>query len=164
VKRNLLAPLLLLAACSPPTPLTVEEADKPTSVNPVHEAVSAFVVKNTDDPASYEPASWGTPNPWQQKDANKIAADKAMLFAEDDFANAKKRAGAHSAYGKKIFDESVASAKHYQNKADSLLHAADTTRLGLRISHSYRAKNKMGALQLDSAHFIVYKNGKVERL
>ena len=39
--------------------------------------------------------------------------------------------------------------------------AKNSTRIGDVVSHTFRAKNKMGALVLDSARFIVLKTGGV---
>jgi hypothetical protein len=174
MKKILLPTLLLLAACSPPTPLKVEEADKPTADVLIHLAVSDFVRSTADDPASYQPARWGTPRPWQQKDASKIAADtllpaltKARTEADRlaaKWASAKAKGHSTTASWRSMMVEAdTAYLKLYKQKF-VLSKSRDTTRLGSLITHAYRAKNKMGALQLDSAQFIVYKNGKVEKL
>ena len=36
--------------------------------------------------------------------------------------------------------------------------------MGALPAHAYRTKNKLGALQLDSAQFVVYKNGRVQQI
>jgi hypothetical protein len=57
--------LLTLAACSPPTPASVEEVKSPTT-DPTQTAVTAYLKKTLDDPATYQPARWGKELAWQQ--------------------------------------------------------------------------------------------------
>jgi hypothetical protein len=153
--------LLSLAACSPPTPYTVE-ADAPNA-DPTQTAVMAYLKKTLDDPASYQPAEWGKPKPWLQAEVNKASASKLneRIKVLYDIAKLEMRPSIAS---KKDFDKTTAAIKRLQDEQDSLRRAVDTTQLGSLLLHAYRAKNKMGALQLDSAQFIVYKNGKVEKL
>jgi hypothetical protein len=153
--------LLSLAACSPPTPYTVE-ADAPKA-DPTQTAVTAYLKKTLDDPVSYQPAEWGKATPWQQKDADALAAQDAAEKAEISYEYTKKAARYTTPSGRRLFNENAAEAKHFQQLADSLLHTTDTTRLGQVITHAYRAKNKMGAVVLDSARFLVSKNGQVSR-
>jgi hypothetical protein len=163
MKKLLLFGLLLsLSACSPPIPYTVEH--EVPKADPVQAAVTAYLKKTLDDPASYQSAEWGKPTPWQQKDADALAAQDAAEKAKITYASAKKMVGHLTPTSRRLFNESAADAKHFQQLEDSLLHTTDTTRLGQVITHTYRAKNKMGALQLDSAQFIVYKNGTVKPL
>lgn len=162
MKKLLLASLLLnLAACSGPAE-TKAVAESPKA-DPTHEAVTAYLKKTLDDPASYQPAAWSKATAFQQRDADVLLAQDAAEKGKIAFQSAKRAAGSSSAYGKKLFDESAADAKHFQHLEDSLLHTTDTTKVGQVITHTYRAKNKMGALQLDSAQFIVYKNGQVKK-
>jgi hypothetical protein len=163
MKKLLLAALLLsgLGACSPPTPYTVEQ-DVPKAT-PIQTAVTAYLKKTLDDPASYQPAEWGKPRAWQKDDANSIDIDSIkersnILF---DLLKSERRPRVAS---QKQFDETAAALKRLQNAQDSLIHTVDTTRIGTLLTHTYRAKNKTGALQLDSARFLVYKNGQVKRL
>ena len=64
------------------------------------------------------------------------------------------------------YEGNLAKNKH---EADSVLALTstlrakrDTSRVGLLVPHSFRAKNKMGALSLESATFLVRNNGAVE--
>lgn len=153
---------LALAGCSGAA------TEKPVSTAPVsdptHTAVTAFLKKSLDDPASYQPTGWGKPQPWLQKDVDALAAQDAAERANIAYSYTKKAARFTTPSGRKLFADNAAETKRYQLLEDSLLHSTDTTRLGQVITHVYRAKNKMGALQLDSAQFIVLRNGSVKRL
>jgi hypothetical protein len=72
-------------------------------------------------------------------------------------------------------EKTLATSKHrgevYLHRADSiskllarLEKSTDSTQLGKAVWHSFRAKNKTGALVLDSALFIVFKDGKITAL
>ena len=156
------AALVGLASCSE---ANEKKQEQPTQeVDPTHSAITSYLKKNLDDPASYQPARWGTAKDWLQQDADRIAAKAAGERAELAFTYAKKAMGSTTPFGRKLFDENAAEAKHYQRTQDSLLRSVDTTRLGQVLTHAYRAKNKMGATVLDSAQFVVYKNGQVKTL
>lgn len=175
MKLNMpIALVLSLVACSPSAPATVEvEAPK---ADPTQTAVTAYLKKTLDDPASYQPAHWGKPDVWQQQDANAMRADSmqdkvdlSMHYLKLENARATRLADLHLTRAQKStfdkgFKDAAADVEFFQNLQDSLLKANDSTRLGTIVSHAYRAKNKMGALQLDSARFLVYKSGQVQRL
>jgi hypothetical protein len=75
--------------------------------------ITEYIKKNANDPASYEPVSFGEPH----------------KFTMSEIPGGP---------------------------------AGDTTTVGVRIRHSYRAKNKMGALVLETSDFLVSRlNGDV---
>lgn len=162
-----------MPCCSAPTPAKVEFAD--SKADPTQTAVGAYLKKTLDDPASYQPAEWENSTLWEQKDEDKIAAREASKKAdiaiyylrnESDRSVRMTRMGASKAQMKPFdahFNQLQKEVKHFQDLEDSLLNSTHRTQLGMRITHTYRAKNKMGALQLDSAQFIVYKNGQVKK-
>jgi hypothetical protein len=115
--------------------------------DPTHAAVTAYLQKNLNDPASYEVARWGKYVRWTRQDSAGAAAER--LEAEYD-----KSVGVLS-------DEQRAKISH---SAILLGNVTDTTRIGTYLTHAYRAKNKLGATVLDSAQFVVYKNGQVQQL
>jgi hypothetical protein len=162
MKTMLLAGMLLLAACSPPTPWTVEEDNKPEEI-PAYAAVATYLTQTLDEPASYQPAHWGSPKAWRKDDANRLDLDSLKERANIFYDLLKSERSAR-VVNESEFDKTAAILRQLQRKQDSLVHTADTTRLGVVLSHAYRAKNKLGALQLDSAQFVVYKNGEVEKL
>jgi len=151
---------LALASCSGGA--TEKPATAAPAADPTHTAVITFLKKNLDDPASYQPARWGKQRAWRKDDANAIDLDSIKARATIFFELLKTEKVAAVA-SQKQFDETVASLKQLQDSQDSLIHTVDTTRIGTVLTHAYRAKNKMGALQLDSAQFIVYTNGTVKR-
>jgi hypothetical protein len=167
MKKLLPLAALVLAGCENATTEQAVEKD------PTRSAVTAFLQKSLDDPASYTSARWGTPAPWRQQDADRIAADTLAPAIEKARANADRLADKW-ATAKAKGHSTVASWHKLLSKADTvymrldkrkvvLSRSQDTTRLGTQLTHAYRAKNKMGALQLDSAHFVVYKSGRVEK-
>ncbi|RYF50564.1 MAG: hypothetical protein EOO38_05355 [Cytophagaceae bacterium] len=153
--------LLSLSACSTPAP---EQAATTAPVEgSAHTAVVASLKKTLDDPASYQPVRWGSPKAWRKDDANRIDLDSLKERANIFYDLLKSERNAR-VVSESEFDKTAAILRQLQRKQDSLLHTADTTRLGVVLSHAYRAKNKMGAIRLDSARFLVYKNGSVQRL
>jgi hypothetical protein len=156
-----LLPLIALglAGCGAGTSEQSVAADK----DPTRSAVTAFLQKTLDDPASYAPASWGQPKALHQSELNEQEAERLNDRANVMSQLLKAEARNTSATGQQEFHKTELAAKRIQARQDSLLHAADTTTVGTAITHTYRAKNKMGALQLDSAHFVVYKSGRVEK-
>lgn len=165
--------LLALAACSSPAKETVAEAPK---VDPTQAAVTGYLKKTLDDPASYQPAHWSKPMPWQQKDVDRLEAREASKKADISIYYMRKetdrsvrmiRMGASKTQMKPFdahFNELEKEVKQFQRLEDSLLNSTNRTQLGTRITHAFRAKNKMGALVLDSAQFVVYKDGTVKPL
>lgn len=153
---------LALAGCSSST--TEKSVSTAPVSDPTQAAVTAFLKKSLDDPASYQPARWGKAQPWRQKDVDALAAQDAAEKANIAYTYTKKAARFTTPSGRKLFADNAAQTKRFQLLEDSLLRSTDTTHLGQVITHAYRAKNKMGALQLDSAQFIVLKNGQVKKL
>jgi hypothetical protein len=164
MNKLLTATLLLATGCT--------HADS----GPTHAAIAAYLKKSLHDPASYEAANWGPIVSYQQKDADQLAAKDATekadismhyLRLENERVGRMIRLGATKAQLNPFeahFNGLAAEVKHFQQLEASLFKSTNTTELGTSMTHAYRAKNKLGALQLDSAQFIVYKNGKVERL
>lgn len=150
------------------------------AVDPTHAAVTAYLKKTLDDPASYQPARWGKEKPYTKRDVaieqsgdlilearhqgelGQVAADGYMRTSEIYGETNPTRALGELAKAKR------ANAR-YAHRADSVMAlskklrtSTDTTRLGMGCVHAYRAKNKMGALVLDSAYFTVMKTGEVQ--
>jgi hypothetical protein len=94
MKQLLLACLLLCAGCS--------------SQTKEQKLISDYIKKNANDPASYEPVSFGPP---RKCHLNEIPGASP----------------------------------------------ADTVTIGVRIEHTYRAKNKLGALVIETSDFVVSK-------
>ncbi|TGE08755.1 hypothetical protein [Hymenobacter fodinae] len=136
------------------------------------QAVTSFLKKNANDPESYEPVRWSKPLVWTQEDENKLQVpalldssrrmkekealmyDLAKNAAERGFPDAKKYSAEWEAFSNKRIAV-LKAAKELQEKKD-------TTAVGKILIHAFRAKNKMGALVLDSAQFVVFKNGQVK--
>lgn len=141
--------------------------------DPTQAAVATYLKKTLDDPASYAPVRFGPVTPWRQRDADTTAASERVpawatavgaYEAQADSMNQLARLGAD----KDVFDVYVRKSKAAARTADSLsaiilaLKASKSEAvLGESIRHSFRAKNKMGAVVLDSARFIITKAGAV---
>ena len=164
--KKLLPTLVLLTACS-----------SELAENPTHNAVSDFVKTKLDDPASYQSVGWIREQPYtaanqshdQAKNLQLAAAAQASLAMENQrlvyqlSGNSLPEAQRMKAEKKKLSDA-------YSRKSDSLTEAAkglfastDTTRIGWMLTHSYRAKNKTGGLELDSGQFVILPGAKVTR-
>ncbi|GAA4021017.1 hypothetical protein GCM10022409_00760 [Hymenobacter glaciei] len=125
-----------------------------------------------NDPASYEPVRWGTEKPWRKSDADLAAAATLeasyraqVMRAEQGLDSLRSKAVKR---GSKMEDDIKRRMMAAAGKADKLeeigqrlKESTDTTRVGTVVWHVYRSKNKLGALVLDSARFVVGKSGTV---
>lgn len=163
--------LLLLAAvataltgCGPSAPL----------LSPTQEKVTAYLKKTLDDPASYQSVRWSKQKPFQQKEVDVATARDESAEFEQQIALAKietesmARLNEIDGVDRATFNKPKKAVAMYVHRAysvkkivDRLEASTDTTRLGESIQHTFRAKNKMGALVLDSVRFIVRKTGEV---
>lgn len=175
IKYLLLAALTGVAGCS--SAPTKTEAAK-SAEDPTHAAVVAYLKKTLDDPASYQPAYWGKTKPFQQR---SLDIDKAADLFEDyrhqhelgqaqsehfirmaDMSTTPKQGLAELDKAKRVIKLYAYRADSIKKISDKFAASTDTTRLGSVVSHTFRAKNKMGALVLDSAVFTVLKTGEVQ--
>jgi hypothetical protein len=163
--NKLLAATLLLA-----TGCTHADSD------PTHEAITAYLKKSLNDPGSYQPAHWGQIVPLEQREVDAENAAVERLAYKNQLDMAKQTNENYLRLINLGADEkTLATSKHrgevYLHRADSiskllarLEKSTDSTQLGKAVWHSFRAKNKTGALVLDSALFIVFKDGKITAL
>jgi hypothetical protein len=161
--KLLLPFLLLLAGCS-------------TDSDPMHAAVSGYIKKNLGEPDSYSAVRWGEVVSFQQKEVDAENAAFERLEYHNQLNIAKTHTDSYARLVEIGTDRKVlATTKHradvYLHRADSvsklmakLEASTDTTRLGKAVWHAFRAKNKTGALVLDSALFIVFNDGKIAAL
>jgi hypothetical protein len=131
MKPTYYAAILLLSACSTAPTATPEQA-----------AIAAYIKANTNDPASYEAVGWGKPIVFTRKDSATALANKLHTAYTASTGNSEERA--------KLINDAI-----------KLSAITDTTRIGTQLTHTYRAKNKLGALVLDSTQFVVYEDGQV---
>ena len=162
--------LLLLALLASCTSAPKEDATQ--------SAVSAYLRKTLDDPASYQPAHWGPAQLWRKKDQALFEANAGRMQAEaDSFSTASQYKAYQSTvrmseyiptYKAKIagdkakWQAAIATQAATRKRIDSLRAITDTARVGYLVTHAFRAKNKLGALVLDSARFEVDTNGQVK--
>ena len=137
-------------------------------------AVAGYLKKTLDDPASYQSIRWSKPTPWRQHNADSSAAAGKMLSMMPDYAHAQSfldscKSGALFSNEDTVSQgrakrSGVAAGQRLDKnlvELNRLKASKDTTRIGVTLWHSFRSKNKMGALVLDSARFIVSKAGVV---
>lgn len=164
MKNLLLLAAVALNSCGPAAP----------SLSPTQEKVTAYLKKTLDDPASYQSVRWSKQEPFQQKEVDAATARDESAEFEQQIALAKiqtesmARLNEIDGVDKATFNRPKKAVAMYVHRADSvkkivdrLEASTDTTRLGESIQHTFRAKNKMGALVLDSARFIVKKTGEI---
>lgn len=149
-------------------------AGKAAAGDPTHIAVTAFLKKSLDDPASYQPARWGKVANYQQKEVDAEQAELETLQYKNylelaDISNKSYLELIDLGADRKVLERTHKSVVTEMHRADSvkskitkLSSSSDTTRLGRSVWHAFRAKNKMGALVLDSARFIVLNTGEVK--
>lgn len=145
-----------------------------SSLSPPQQAVSDYLKKSLDDPASYAPVRWGAARPWRQRQADSVLAQALYRQWKPNADHAQSFMDSTSALYRLFGEDTLAqrqamrSAQAAAERADKLL--PDMQRLakskalavvGVCFTHAFRAKNKMGALVLDSARFIVSKSGEV---
>lgn len=161
MKRLLFASLALLAACNQAPSLSPEQAQ-----------VEAFIKKQADDPASYQSVRWGKMKRWQQQDLDSM---QALVYAEreqgarETVKENEKQNQTYRGLGIKLDTFSLrmqrrdkAAIQIAQKKKEELQASQDTTYRGTSLWHTFRLKNKFGALVLDSANFLLHPDGKIE--
>jgi hypothetical protein len=169
--------LLFLAATACNTASdTKSGAASTAATNPLQQAVSAYIQANASSFPAYEAVRWGSPLAYTKASEAAIKGvvamknfDDALIPRNQALADYKASLAQHDAPAK---TEAIKARYGKANKYnDSLLAIAngfigvrDTVRLGTEIVHTYRTKNKAGAVVLDSATFVVYPKGRVEQL
>ncbi len=161
--KKLFVCLLLASACTTAPTLT-----------PTQAAVEAYLKKTLDDPAIYQPVRWGKVTAWRQANADTLAVGHEMAAWQIDAQHARSYIDScqdlsafhdlDSATVGQLKRSGVGAATRADTRLVEIrrLQASrDTTRLGMSVRHTFRAKNKMGALVLDSARFIVANDGGV---
>jgi hypothetical protein len=145
MKLLLLAALSLLVACSDPTASTEKAATvQAPKIDPTHQAVSAYLHKTLDDPASYQPAEWGKAEVWTK--AQEAQSEQDLVGVLSKLAWKENR---------------LLAADSLAKIAAELRQITDTSRVGLRISHRYRKRDARGTLVFDSVTLLVSPTGKV---
>lgn len=175
--------LLAVAGCNssptPPTaanPVVAPASPAATPASSAQQAVTAYIKANPANFAGYAPVRWSAPNAYTKMSEAAIAGVVAMQAFDDALTPRNKAlADYKAALARHDAPARVEAIKARYGKAnkynDSLLAIAngiigttDTTRLGTQIGHTYRTKNPAGAVVLDSATFVVYRDGKVKQL
>jgi hypothetical protein len=158
--------LLALTACSGST-------ESQSSADPTYAAIIAHLKQSLADPGSYQPAHWGQIVPFEQREVDAEIAAAEQVEYKNQLDMAKQTNESYLRLIDMGADEkTLATSKHrgevYLHRADSvsklmakLKKSTDSTQLGKAVWHAFRAKNKTGALVLDSALFIVFNDGKI---
>jgi hypothetical protein len=168
-KNALLFALLIPAGCN-------STSSEKTVADPLQQSVVAYMQANANAFPGYEAVRWSKPTPFTKMNEAAIkgviamqAFDDALVPRNQALADYKASLARHDSPAQ---NEAIKARYGKANKhndsllviANSFLGNKDSTRLGTQIVHTYRTKNKAGAVVLDSAAFVVYSNGKVEQL
>lgn len=173
--------LLAAAGCNSPAPAGKAATEAPTAkaaapADTLQQAVAAYVAAHAAAFPGYEPVRWGAPAAYTKMNEAAIkgvvamqAFDDALTPRNQALANYKASLTRHDAPAKTaaIMARYGKANKHNDSLlviANSFIGVKDSARLGTQLVHAYRAKNKAGALALDSATFVVYPGGRVEQL
>lgn len=181
--KNIFPLLILLATVgcnAPTTPKTAaagaDAAPVSAATDSLHQAVSAYIKANAAGFPSYEPVRWGRPAAYTKMSEAAIkgvvamqAFDDALTPRNQALANYKASVARHDPPARTEAIKGLYGKANKHNDsllviANSFIGVKDSTRLGTEITHTYRAKNKAGAIVLDSATFVVHRGGKVEQL
>ena len=175
MKKTAFLLFLAVTACNTASD-TKSGAASTAATNPLHQAISAYIQANASSFPAYEAVRWGSPMAYTKASEAAIKGvvamknfDDALIPRNQALADYKASLAQHDAPAK---TEAIKARYGKANKYnDSLLAIAngfigmrDTARLGTEIVHTYRTKNKAGAVVLDSATFVVYPQGRVEQL
>ncbi len=168
---------LLAAGCNAPSAPETAAQDVPNRpADPVRRAVAAYIQANAAAFPGYEPVRWGRPTAYTKTREAAIKGvvamqvfDNALTPRNQALADYKAALARHDAPARvETIKARYGKANKYNDSllliANGFIGVKDSTRLGTEIVHAYRARNKAGALALDSATFVVYRNGEVEQL
>ena len=152
--KKLLFALLLFASCN--------------SGPEYQQAIKKYLKENLDDPGSYAPVSFG------DLDSNHVFIDELpeyqMLKAHKDLqyklgVDCMDRVKATDANSSQEIDDCMKASKI---ASDSLLHFIQRTPkfsvMGFVATHTFRAKNKMGALELQTKKFYFNRDKKLTKM
>lgn len=137
-----------------------------------HESVRTYLIKNIDDPSSYESVEFGKMD--SVKGLNREEREKYIKAVEERKDNryiieVEKLISSGEIHHNKILYE---QKKNELRKEDSIRRKAFWDSLsikypmkfiGYNITHKFRAKNKVGALELQEYKFFLDTNFVVER-
>jgi hypothetical protein len=140
----------------------------------MHASVTAYVKKTLQDPASYQPVRWGNEVPLDKKRVNylfneyqrqyQLAAAVRQRLQRRSYQDS----AAHSGFATLIDNQTESYAHILRAQAlnriiNKIVSSPDTTKVGTLLTHVYLYKNHNKTLTLDSAAFVVYKTGSVQR-
>lgn len=175
-KVVLLLCALAIAGCNSTSSPKKVAADASTPSDSLQQAVSAYIRANAGTFPEYEAVRWSQPTPYTKMSEAAIKGvvamqdfDDALVPRNQALADYKASLARHDAPARtEAIKARYGKANKYNDSllviANSFIGNKDSTRLGTEIVHTYRAKDKKGAVILDSATFVVYPSGKVEQL
>jgi len=174
-----LVALFVVAGCgspSSPTQAGPSAAAQPAATNTLHQAVSTYIQAHASAFPGYEAVRWSPPTAYTKMNEAAIkgfvamkAFDDALIPRNQALAEYKNSLARHDAPAKTAaIMARYGKANKYNDSllaiANAFIGVKDTARLGTGVVHTYRAKNESGALVLDSATFVVHRNGQIEQL
>jgi hypothetical protein len=170
----------LLAASCDSSPATRKNTATPPPTEPVadtlQQAVAKYIQNNATAFPSYQSVRWSRPVVYTKMREAAIkgvvamqAFDEALVPRNKALADYKASMARHDTPAQtEVIKARYGKANKYNDSllaiANSFIGVTDTTRLGVELTHTYRAKNQQGAVVLDSATFVVYPTGEVKKL
>jgi len=142
----------------------------------VRQAIVTYIRAHATDFAGYEPVRWSPQMAYTKRDEAAIKGviamqrfDEALVPRNKALADYKASLTRHDAPAKtEAIKARYGKANKYNDSllviANSFIGVKDTTFLGTEMVHHYRTKASNGVMVLDSATFVVYPGGRVERL
>ena len=145
--------------CEPPAVIP------PTALK---EAIAAHIRQHSAHPDSYRPLRWGQVQKWRKVDDDSLAIlrfrnheDSLNTWWRRTYAERGAALGEHYADSIYHLQDSL-SRRHLE--LNTIASAYDTSRLGTRVTHTYKLRTATGQLLRDSAEFVVLRHGPVVRL
>ena len=134
--------LLLLTACA-----------HPSEQQQAQDLVREYLHHELHDPASYEPGAFEV--------AGYSRADSARGMRRHSMTKAAGDTDASSISVEEVRELAARANSRVAQSGSLRKYMGDTTRVGWRVTHDYRAKNKLNALTKYRQTFIVYPKKKL---
>jgi hypothetical protein len=176
--------LLAASSCSSPSTPTAttpsatipSTASNQQATDSVQQAIIGYIKAHAADFTGYEPLRWSRHMSYTKQDEAAIKGvlamqlfDEALVPRNKALDEYKASLARHDAPAKtEAIKARYGRANKYNDSllaiANSFIGVKDTTYLGTEVVHYYRTKANNGVMVRDSATFVVYPTGKVERL
>ncbi|RPD43745.1 hypothetical protein DNI29_23075 [Hymenobacter sediminis] len=143
------------------------------TLTPTQQAIANFIKRQVDDSTSYRPVRWGRERKWRQHDWDSIeaVAVQKQIDALNSLAHTNLLRLAAATKNQMPADtirilqnrylSTVQKSVVFKMSCQTLQASTDTLYRGTSVMHSFRYKNKAGAVVMDSAIYTLRENGQV---